>query len=123
MSPTKVRPMGGPGEHRPAPPLAHCTPLFSLAAGAAGAPVRRASGAAAGGDPRAAGGTCSPEAGVAPCRPSRHTARGTDTNELHPRPGTMRRGLRSAPRAYAGRSHATQTTPPAREASGKEEDS
>jgi hypothetical protein len=89
MSSTEVRPKGGP---RPsaAPPLENCTPLFSLAAGAAGARVRRASGAVGGGDLRAAGGPCAPAAGVAPHRPSAHASRVT---ELHPRPVTTRRGL------------------------------
>jgi hypothetical protein len=94
MSPTKVRPTGRPGAHGPAPSIADCTPLLSLAAGAAGAPVRRASGAAGGGDPRAAGGPCTPEARVVPRRPNRCSAHGPRAThlELHPRPFTTRRG-------------------------------
>lgn len=69
MSSTEVRPKGGPGAGGAARPLVDCTPLFSLAAGAAGARVRRASGAAGGGDPRAAGGSCAPAAGVVAPRP------------------------------------------------------
>jgi hypothetical protein len=92
MSPTKVRPTGRPGAHGPAPSIADCTPLLSLAAGAAGAPVRRASGAAGGGDPRAAGGPCTPEARVVPRRPNRRSDRGSHAKQLHPRPFIARRG-------------------------------
>lgn len=90
MSSTEVRPKAGPAASGAVRPFVDCTPLFSLAAGAAGARVRRASGAVAGGDPRAAGGSCAPAAGVARPRPSRRSARAT---ELHPRRSSARRGL------------------------------
>jgi hypothetical protein len=79
MSSTEVRTKGGPAQGA-VPPLEDCTPLFSLAAGAAGARVRRASGAAGGGDLRAAGGSCTLAAGVAPRRPR---PRAFQANQLH----------------------------------------
>jgi hypothetical protein len=116
MSPTKVRPAGGTGTSCPVP-SADCTPLFSLAAGAAGASVRRASGAAGGGDPRAAGGPCTPAAGVVPRRPNRRTANGPRAThlEIYPRPFTARRGM---PASSGSDSHPHG---PARDAVAKEE--
>jgi len=89
MTSTKAQPTGVAGAKVPATPLADCTPLLSLAVGAAG--VRRpwAPGAVGGGDRCAAGGTCAPTATVAPRRPTSHASVAT---ELHPRPPIGRRG-------------------------------
>lgn len=86
MSPTKVRPTGDAGARCAALSLADCTPLFSLAAGAAGSCVRRESGAASGGDPRAVGGPCTPAAGIVPRRPNRYPGLGSCGGELELRP-------------------------------------
>jgi hypothetical protein len=68
MRSSRVKPTGGGARGGLGARGNHCTPLLSLAAGAAGARPVRASGAA-GGDPRAAGGICSPAAGVVASRP------------------------------------------------------
>jgi len=103
MSSTEVRPKGGPAQGA-VQPLVDCTPLFSLAAGAAGVRVRRASGAAGGGDPRAAGGSCTPAAGVVARRPEPPVSR---TTELHPR-----LSLRAAARRLHPAPIATDTVRP-----------
>lgn len=112
MSSTEVPPMRVPGAERLAAPLAHCATLLSLAAGAAGARVRRAPGAAHGGDPHAAGGASAPAAGVAPRRPSPRVRPAT---ELHPHHSRSARGASVCP------DPAPHSDTPALAAGGKEE--
>jgi hypothetical protein len=120
MSATEVRPKGGPGPTAPAP-LVDCTPLFSLAAGAADARVRRAPGAVGGGDLRAAGGSCAPTAGVAPLRPQHaHGSARLSPRRPGDHPDLVRSSSASTGTGRGLPAHGNRTTP-APDAGPKEE--
>jgi hypothetical protein len=111
-----------PGHAAAASAYDDCTPLFSLAAGAADVRVRRTTAGGRDGSHPALGGPCDPTtAAVAPDPESPRNLPGSSPRSTDLRPDLVRLSLASAGTRRGVPASATQITAPAQEAGGKEE--